>query len=283
MKTFGLALTAAAVALTLLTPLAARAQTAASEWMQGNSSRIRLIAGKIEPAGPIVAGVQIELDDGWKTYWRNPGDAGGVPPELDWSASANLVKSELTFPAPTRLRDVTGENIGYKHGVMLPVVLQPADPAQPIRLDLKIMFGVCQKICIPEERHLTLTLDPKAGADQDIAALLAQAVATVPVDPAKTAKAPQIQAIKLDTAAGKPSILIATTFPAGSDGADLFVESSEGSYLPMTEKLADSGDGSVKFRIDLSKTDDFKSPSGKSLKFTLVSKAGASESIRVLP
>ena len=260
-------------------PAAAHAQTAVSDWIKGNSSRIRLIAGKLEPGARIVAGVQIDLDEGWKTYWRNPGDAGGVPPELDWAASGNLAKTELMFPAPMRLRDATGDNIGYKHGVILPVAILAADPTQPMRLDLKILFGVCSKICIPEDRHLTLTLDPGAQSDQELVDLLSAALAKVPGDPAKDARSPQVQSVRLDAAA----ILIDAKFPSGVNGADLFVESTDGSYVPMTSRLADSGDGLVHFSVDLSKTDDFKRPSGKSLKLTLVSLAGASESMRVLP
>ncbi len=265
--------------LVAMAPLVANAQTATSDWMQGNSSRIRLIAGKITLSGPIVAGVQIELDEGWKTYWRNPGDAGGVPPELDWKASGNVAKIELLFPSPIRLKDANGENIGYKHGVILPVIVQPVDAAKPTQLDLKVLFGVCKNICIPEDRHLAVTFDPAAAIDAEIAALLTQAMAHVPSDPAKNSKSPQVQSIKLN----KSAILIDAAFPSGVDGADLFVESTDGGYLPMTARLADSGDGLVHFSIDLTKTDDFKSPSGKSLRLTLVSKAGASESVRVLP
>ncbi len=270
---------AAAVFGLALPAFAANAQTAASEWMQGNSSRIRLIVGKAEPGAPVVAGVQIELDEGWKTYWRNPGDAGGVPPELDWKASTNVAKTELKFPAPIRLKDANGENIGYKHGVILPAVIVPIDASKPMQLDLKILFGVCKNICIPEDRHLTVTFDPGASASPEIGDLLAQALRSVPADTAKNTKLPQVQSVKVEHAA----ILIDAQFPAGADGADLFAESPEGSYVPMAEKLADSSDGRVHFSIDLSKTDDFKAPSGKKLRLTLVSKAGASETVRALP
>ena len=39
--------------------------------------------------GELLAGVQIRLEPGWKTYWRTPGDSG-VPPSFDWSGSKNL-------------------------------------------------------------------------------------------------------------------------------------------------------------------------------------------------
>jgi DsbC/DsbD-like thiol-disulfide interchange protein len=258
----------------------ASAQSAASDWMKGNSSRIRLIAGRAK-TGKILAGVQIELDEGWKTYWRNPGEAGGVPPELDWKTSTNVSGTETLYPAPMRLSDANGDNIGYKHGVIFPVRIEVADAAKPIGLDLKILFGVCKNICIPEERHLTLTLDTSTGADAEIDGLLTSALSSVPVAAAEFPDAPQIDGLTLN--AVKRILLIDARVAGSLDRADLFVESPDGLYVPMTEKQAPGPDGGARFAIDLSKTDDFKVPSGKSLRFTLVGEAGASEVVREVP
>jgi suppressor for copper-sensitivity B len=37
----------------------------------------------------VPAGLHILLGEGWKTYWRSPGDAG-MPPRMDWSGSTNV-------------------------------------------------------------------------------------------------------------------------------------------------------------------------------------------------
>ncbi len=282
MRANALRLSAVLACLAALLPEAAQAQSAASDWLKGNSSRVRLIAAQIQP-GVLLAGIQIDLEPGWKTYWRSPGDAGGVPPELDWKKSINLGAPELLFPAPSRLRDRDGDSVGYKHAVILPVRIVPLSPAQPIVLDLNILFGVCKNICIPEERHLTLTLEPKGETDGTIAELLSRALASVPVDMASDPKAPQLEAIKVDTGTPKPALVFDTRFPSGGDGADLFVEAVDGSFVPMTEHLTDTGDGHVGFKIDLGKSDDLKSPKGKALRLTLVSSAGAAQIIRTVP
>ena len=55
-------------------PLGAWAQDALP-WTEGHRSRVRLLAGGSE-GGSQLAGVEIGLDPGFKTYWRNPGEAG---------------------------------------------------------------------------------------------------------------------------------------------------------------------------------------------------------------
>ena len=64
-----------------------------SPWQDTEHSRIRLIAAsnipyRFRPGSGTVAGLEIELDEGWKTYWRTPGD--GLPPSVDWTKSRNL-------------------------------------------------------------------------------------------------------------------------------------------------------------------------------------------------
>ncbi len=50
----------------------------ASPWVSVHTTRVRLVAGAGAARGAksYVAGIEIVLAEGWKTYWRNPGDAG---------------------------------------------------------------------------------------------------------------------------------------------------------------------------------------------------------------
>ena len=38
------------------------------------------------PKGTYLGALRLTLKDGWKTYWRAPGDAG-IPPQFDWNGS----------------------------------------------------------------------------------------------------------------------------------------------------------------------------------------------------
>ena len=116
--------TVAAAAVVLAASVSTGFAELASTWSEGYNSKARLLAGTAQrPGGQvrIVAGVEISMADGWKTYWRNPGDAGGVPPYFDWAGSENVAAVKVLYPAPSRMADASGESIGYKKAVVLPV------------------------------------------------------------------------------------------------------------------------------------------------------------------
>src|SRR6476646_10335548 len=90
-------------------------------WDEDVQSAARLIAARVhnESGGRVFrAGVEIKLKDGWKTYWRYPGDSG-VPPVFDFSTSQNVKSVSVLYPAPSRFPDgAGGSSIGYKGDVI---------------------------------------------------------------------------------------------------------------------------------------------------------------------
>ena len=72
----------------------------ASAWARDNHSAVRLLAGSRNGA-VLLGGIEFELQDGWKTYWRTPGDSG-VPPRFDFSKSDNVDAVTVLWPAPLK-------------------------------------------------------------------------------------------------------------------------------------------------------------------------------------
>ena len=158
--------------LTLVSGFPVAAQGVATPWIDGYNSKTRLLAATFSPPKPIVnAGIEISMASGWKTYWRNPGDAGGVPPTLDWAASSNVASVKMLFPAPSRLKDASGDSIGYKSSVVFPLEITPKDATKPIDLKLAIEFGVCREICVPAEAKLSLSIPATGNVGTNRAAL----------------------------------------------------------------------------------------------------------------
>jgi DsbC/DsbD-like thiol-disulfide interchange protein len=157
-------------------PPGANAQDA-SPWSVGHRSRVRLLAGGPDASGWL-AGIEIALDEGFKTYWRNPGEAG-LPPSFDWSKSTNLETAEVLWPAPARSEDLGGVSYGYHGQVVFPVRVRPRDTTKPIGLNLKVDYGVCKDICIPAQAELSLKLGDSA-ASSPLRGLIDEALAKVP-------------------------------------------------------------------------------------------------------
>ena len=61
----------------------------ASPWQRDAHSAVRLLAGS-RSGGVLLGGIAIQLQDGWKTYWRNPGDSG-LPTEIAWKLPPGFV------------------------------------------------------------------------------------------------------------------------------------------------------------------------------------------------
>lgn len=266
----------------------AAAVTAASDWQQGYNSRVRIVAATIadgKGGTRLVAGVQLELGPGWKTYWRTPGDSGGMPPEFDWDESRNIAKASVHFPAPHRFADALGTSVGYKDEVLFPIDLEPKDAGKPVELKVGVVFGICKDICIPGDAVLSLIV-PSSGADDPaIAATVARFRAAVPRlsdEPAGGASEPVLERfVRTKSASGSPELLALVRFPVGAAETDLFIEADDYSYVPVPVRDGEEG-GLARFRVDLTKVDAPAAIAGKTLRVTIVS-AGRGVEIRRRP
>jgi len=50
-------------------------------------------------AETVLAGVELKLDEGWHTYWKNPGDAGS-PTKIEWQLPTGISAGEIQWPLP---------------------------------------------------------------------------------------------------------------------------------------------------------------------------------------
>lgn len=256
----------------------AQAGTATS-WQTQNYVKTRLIIDKAEwqsRSDVLMAGIHIKMDPGWKTYWRYPGDAG-LPPRFDWSGSANLKKPRVLWPAPTRYKDSAGNSIGYKKEVVFPVLIEPEDPAKPIDLVLKMEFAICADICIPAETNLKLKSGRGGLFSRSYTPILARYLGRVPdIRNANKSKL-LVRATKARLLGAEPYLSIDAKFPAGAKGTDLFIEGPAGFYLAPAEQVGKAQDGTINFKVDLTKGDDPKELKGKTVTLTLVSNTAQTE------
>jgi DsbC/DsbD-like thiol-disulfide interchange protein len=261
--------TAAAVAW-LFAAQCARAQDA-SAWDNDTHSAARLIAGgRLDStAGPLIrAGAEIRLDPGWKTYWRYPGDSG-VPPTFDFAGSDNVKSVTVLWPAPHRFPDGGGGNsIGYTGDFVLPLRLVPQDASKPASLKAKITYAVCERLCVPAEAKVALTLTGKAGAEN---ATLAAAEAEVPKPATLGANASlAIKSVHREPGGAIERVVVDVAAPDGTP-VDLFVEGPTPEWgLPLPEPQPSDGK-THRFAFDLDGLPPGAHADGAVLTFTAVS------------
>ena len=248
-------------------------------WVGATNSKLRLFGGmaKTKEGEQLMAGIELRMDDGWKTYWRNPGDSG-VPPQFDWSGSTNLKEAKVLYPAPHRFIDANITSIGYSGEVVFPVRLTPERPGEPIELKLAFDFGLCKSLCIPNQAKLSLKLAPGAILNEADAKILNASLDRVP-RPVALGALPAIGKIEAKLDAEKPSIVIEALFPPGVAGTDLFVDLADGTYVPVPTVLGRLSDGKQSFAVNFMSKDEAKDIKAKTLSLTLVSDRGSRETV----
>jgi DsbC/DsbD-like thiol-disulfide interchange protein len=260
----------AAASLLIVTACAAIAADV-SPWQDDAQSAARLISARAvnESGGRMFrAGVEIRLKEGWKTYWRYPGDSG-VPPVLDFSKSQNLKAVTVRYPAPTRFSDGGGgHSIGYKGTVILPLHVVAQDAGKPVTLNLKLDYAVCEKLCVPAEAKLELVL---TGAETANEAALNVAEARVPkVAAVGDGGTPSIRAVRREAGSGKPRVTVDVAVPAGAPVV-LFAEGPTAQWaLPLPEPVAGAPAGLQRFAFELDGLPPGEQASGAMLRLTAV-------------
>jgi DsbC/DsbD-like thiol-disulfide interchange protein len=253
----------AALLASAVTATDARAEDA-SPWQRDGHSATRLLAGSRSGA-VLLGGIAFQLQPGWKTYWRTPGDSG-VPPRFDFSKSENVEAVTVLWPAPTKFDDgAGGHSLGYKNQIVLPLRIVAKNADKPVTLRAEINYAVCEKICIPVEANAELAFASVASTEDS--ALFA-ALDTVP-KPANVGDPNPltIRDVKRD---GKSSVLVDVATPDTRE-LNLFVEGPTPDWaLPVPTLVEPSPAGVRRFAFELDGLPPGAHPEGAALKLTLV-------------
>ncbi|MGF1649137.1 MAG: protein-disulfide reductase DsbD domain-containing protein [Hyphomicrobiaceae bacterium] len=260
---------------TLSGPVAA---PAASAWVEGHGERNRVIAGALPTADGIAlyAGIEMQMQTGWKTYWRNPGDDGGIPPFVSFEGSRNLTRAELQYPVPSRLVESTGTSYGYKGMVVFPIRLEAQDPSQPIDLRVAFEFGICKEICVPAEAAHRVVIVPEQIASMP--ATLVRALDAVPrsvpvkVGGQPVTDVPLLVSADVDQATKPASLKLVIELPDGetwSGKRDGFLDATGSIMIGATAVTPDPAKRRVVFSAPVSFGPDVDRLAGETVRLTL--------------
>ena len=135
-----------------------------TDWSFGHESQARLISPLTHNnnQSEIYLGIEYKLQDGWKTYWKSPGD-GGFPQEVNWENSKNINSLELLWPTPSHFEILGLTSAGYSNKVIFPLKIKLDNIDKDSLVALKIIYLVCKDICIPGEADLEILIPSGKG------------------------------------------------------------------------------------------------------------------------
>jgi thiol:disulfide interchange protein DsbD len=165
-----------ATCLAALTLFNARAQTGLPSLggasLAAHHTQVKLIlsADIAKPGDTIFAGVDMKMEPGWHTYWKNPG-AAGLATKIEWQLPPGVTAGEIQWPLPEKFPPAEVTTYGYEKEVVLLVPLTLATNLPSGSLDLKanVSWLECQDVCIPAsqsvEAKLNIGSETRTSAD----------------------------------------------------------------------------------------------------------------------
>ena len=136
-------------------------------WLSGFTSdaahthaTLVLSAAVAKPGETITAGVHLQMDPDWHTYWKNPGGSGKAT-EIKWQLPPGITAGEIQWPLPEKLLDEDLTTYVHRDEVVLLVPLKLAPDLKPGPLDLKakVSWLECKTQCLPGSTNVAAKLE----------------------------------------------------------------------------------------------------------------------------
>ncbi|BCX46441.1 hypothetical protein HAHE_03490 [Haloferula helveola] len=165
---------------------------------------------------PVEVGIRLKLDDGWHTYWRNPGE-GGMALSVDWKLPDGWVAGPLLHPVPVRF--MTGElpGYGYEKEVVIPVFMTAGASAKGrAEVTAELSWLTCDdSACVPGDASLSISFEHENKGPGPGAGVIAKALEKVPQPVAGS---------RLSVDVDKDSLRLHVALPKGVDptGCEVF-------------------------------------------------------------
>ena len=109
-------------------------------------------------------GVRLQMQDGWHTYWENPGDSGS-PFEAIWSTDKGVIVENVQWPTPITIPYPPLMTYGYEGDIIFPFQVFRSQETELKTISVDFNFLICADICIPESASLSLDLSSASPSE----------------------------------------------------------------------------------------------------------------------
>lgn len=120
---------------------------------------LMLDAESARPGDTVMAGVRLDMNEGWHTYWRFGGDSG-APTKIAWTLPAGVSAGAIRWPTPERFEEAGFVTYVYHDQAVLLVPLKISEEIEPGRYPIKaqVEWLECEKVCIPGKDSVEASL-----------------------------------------------------------------------------------------------------------------------------
>jgi thiol:disulfide interchange protein DsbD len=136
-------------------------------WLSASTSdaahtRATLVLSAVtaRPGDTITAGIRLQMDPDWHTYWKNPGESGKAT-EIKWQLPPGITAGEIQWPLPGKLFAEELTTYVYHDEAVLLVPLKLAADLKPGPIDLKakVFWLECETLCVPGSANVVASLE----------------------------------------------------------------------------------------------------------------------------
>lgn len=124
----------------------------------------------IQAGEPFILAVQLNMQPGWHTYYKDPGESG-LATSIDWTLPKGFSAGQIEWEKPTKFVEAGVTTYGYQNKTTLRTKITP--PAQlkddePYSFTAKVKWLSCKEICLPGKAELSISI--KTAAKTQVAA-----------------------------------------------------------------------------------------------------------------
>ena len=111
------------------------------------------------PGQTMTVGLHMRMEEGWHTYWKNPGEAGKST-EIAWTLPDGITAGEIQWPVPEKYNWSGLVNYVYHHETILlvPLKISPDMKPGPVTLQGKVDWLECEELCVPGRGEVSATV-----------------------------------------------------------------------------------------------------------------------------
>lgn len=150
-----------------------------SSWQNNYNSSARLLIGNYNSDKKLIIGLELSIEKGSYSYWRNPGDSG-IPPIINFKKSINIEKFDIKYPVPEIITHSFGSSNGYKDNVIFPIILELVDEKKPLNINITFDYGICDRVCVPVRNELSYKINNLILLSEHKSLLIDRALNLVP-------------------------------------------------------------------------------------------------------